>query len=365
MLKYTILTIAIDCYNMYLSREMSLITEWRKYMRVRYEEMIDEFKKILIKKGFSESDALDAGTIFAQNSLDGVYSHGVNRFPRVISYIEKGGIDPKAKPVCEGKIGAFEKWNGNLGLGNLNAKKAMDRACELSNEFGIGIVAMANTNHWMRGGHYGWQAADKGCIGICWTNTMPNMPAWGSKERNIGNNPFIMSIPKSDGKHVVIDCAVAQFSYGKIEESRLKGVQLPVVGGYDTKGNVTTDPKEIEKTWRVLPIGFWKGSGISIALDLIASVLSGGNSVTDIGRKYKDEIGLSQVMIAINPNHMSTKESTDYIINNVIEDIKSSEPATEGGEIYYPGELEVKTRNENLANGIPVLNEIWETILKL
>ncbi|MDF2595305.1 MAG: yiaK [Clostridia bacterium] len=334
-------------------------------MRIQYKDMVNEFKRVLIKKGFTEEDALEAAIIFTQNSLDGVYSHGVNRFPRVISYIERGGIDPKATPTCTAKMGSFERWDGHLGLGNLNAKKAMDRACELAKEFGIGIVAIGNTNHWMRGGAYGWQAADNGCVGMCWTNTMPNMPAWGAKDRKIGNNPFIMSIPKSNGEHVVIDCAVAQFSYGKIEECRMKGIQLPVVGGFDTEGNLTTDPVEIEKTWRVLPIGFWKGSGLSIALDLIAAVLSGGNSVTDIGRKYEDEIGLSQIMIAVDPHHMNSKETTDYIINNVIEDIKSSEPAMEGGKIYYPGELEIVTRRDNLENGIPVMDEIWNSILEM
>ena len=80
----------------------------------------------------------------------------------------------------------------------------------------------------------------------------------------------------------MIDCAVSQFSYGKIEDCRLKGLKLPVPGGYDTKGELTTDPSEIEKTWRVLPMGYWKGSGLSIVLDLIATVLTDGNSVSKI-----------------------------------------------------------------------------------
>ena len=69
-----------------------------------------------------------------------------------------------------------------------------------------------------------------------------------------------------DGEHVVLDCAVSRFSYGKIEDCRLRDVQLPVPGGYDTKGELTRDPAEIEKTGRVLPMGYWKGSGLSIVL---------------------------------------------------------------------------------------------------
>jgi 3-dehydro-L-gulonate 2-dehydrogenase len=339
--------------------------EVMKMLRIKYDEMVSTFEKILLEKGFSQDVAQRSAENFAKNSLDGIYSHGVNRFPRVISYVDKGYIKVDAEPTVVGRMGGFERWDGNLAMGNTNAESAMTRAIELAKECGIGIVALGNTNHWMRGGTFGWQAADAGMIGMCWTNTMPNMPAWGTKDRNIGNNPFIMAIPRSNKEHVVVDCAMAQFSYGKIEETKFKGEQLPVVGGYDTEGNATTDPVEIEKTWRVLPIGFWKGSGLSIAFDLIAAVLSGANSTTAIGKNCEDEYGLSQILIAIDPTHMSSIELTDNIINEVIDDIRSSEIAEGSSRIFYPGEMEINTRRDNLENGIPVFEDIWNSILAL
>ena len=332
--------------------------------RVPYETMVNEFKRVLVKKGFTEDRAEAAAVIFAQNSLAGVYSHGLNRFPRVVEYLDKGEIDPDIVAEGELQMGAFERWNGHRGFGPLNARLAMDRACELAKEYGIGLVALGNNNHWMRGGSYGFQAADKGCIGICWSNTCPNMPAWGGRDRKIGNNPIIFAVPRSNGQHVVIDCAVSQFSYGKIEDCRLKGVQLPVPGGYDTNGNLTTDPAEIEKTWRVLPMGYWKGSGISIALDLIATVLTNGNSVQQIGT-FGDEVGLTQIMIAIDPAKANGVELTDGIVDRIVADIQSSEPAVEGGKVLYPGEPESLSIQDNLANGIPVIEEKWEQVLAM
>lgn len=70
----------------------------------------------------------------------------------------------------------------------------------------------------VEGDAYGWQAADAGCVGICWTNTMPNMPAWGAKDSKIGNNPFVIAIPRSNGEHVGFDGAMSQFSYVIINE---------------------------------------------------------------------------------------------------------------------------------------------------
>lgn len=331
-------------------------------MRVKYEDMVKEFARVLNKYGFDEKEAQAAAEIFAQNSMAGVYSHGLNRFPRVVEYLKKGEIDPKVKAECVLSMGAFERWDGHRGFGPLNAKLAMDRAVELAKQYGIAVVALGNNNHWMRGGSYGWQAADQGCIGICWSNTCPNMPAWGGVDKKIGNNPFIMAIPRSNGEHVVIDCAVSQFSYGKLEDCRLRGVQLPVPGGYNEKGELTTDPAEIEKTNRVLPMGYWKGSGISIALDLIATVLTNANSVKKIGT-FDDEVGLTQVMIAIDPTKANSVALTDEIVTEIVEDVKSSIPAQEGGSVYYPGELELKNIRENREQGIPVIEEKWNQVL--
>lgn len=333
-------------------------------MKVTFEQLKAAFNRVLISRGVDSETADACAEMFARTTESGVYSHGVNRFPRFIQQLENGDIIPDAQPKRITSLGAIEQWDAQRSIGNLTAKKMMDRAIELAADHGIGLVALRNANHWMRGGSYGWQAADQGCIGICWSNTCPNMPAWGGMDRKIGNNPLIFAVPRSNGEHVVIDCAVSQFSYGKLEDCRLKGQQLPVPGGYDTNGNLTTDPGEIEKTWRVLPMGYWKGSGISIALDLIATVLSNGNSVQKIGT-FGDEVGLTQIMIAIDPTKGNSVELTDEIVNNIVADVKSSIPVKEGGEVYYPGELELLNIKQNKEEGIPVIEEKWEEVLNM
>lgn len=333
-------------------------------IRISFEDMIIEFTRILTKKGMEEKDARESAEIFAENSLDGIYSHGVNRFPRVIEYIDKGYIDLKARPELISGFGAFERWSGNLYMGNITAKRSMERAIELAKQFGIGIVALSHTNHWMRGGTYGLQAADAGMVGILWTNTMPNMPAWGALDNHLGNNPFIISIPRNDGNHVMVDMAMSQFSYGKIEEMKLAGKDLPVPGGFDTKGNITRDPKEIEKTNRVLPVGYWKGSAFSHAIDIAAGVLSGGYTTAEVGFNCEDEYDLSQIFIAINPRVNNNGEEIERIIDFSIKDLKKSK-VEEGSNVYYPNELSYMAREDNLKNGIPVVKDIWETIVRL
>ena len=332
--------------------------------RIAFSDLKAEFKRVLVKKGCRDDIAELSARLIAESSCDGVYSHGVNRFPRVVEYIDKGYIDVNATPTRVEGIGGLERWDGHLGLGNVNAKLAMDRAIELAREHGIGCVALRNTNHWLRGGTYGWQAADAGCIGICWTNTQPNMPAWGARDRRIGNNPFIMAVPR-EGGHVVVDMSVAQFSYGQMEAAKMRGEQLPVPGGYDEAGNISTDPGEISKSWRVLPIGFWKGSGMSILLDLVAAVLGGGRSTFEVGKLGDDEYQLSQVCIAIDATAIAGESFLARAVNDVLADIKASVRVDPGQEIYYPGEKELNTRAENLALGIPVDDGVWAKIRAL
>lgn len=334
-------------------------------MRINKEIMFETFKTKLMDRGYDQIRATQAANNFVESSLDGMYSHGVNRFPRAIEYIDRGIIKVNNREFVEQNLGAIEIINGNLALGNLVAMNSMNRAIELAKENGIGAVAIRNTNHWMRAGAYGWQAANNGCASICWTNTISNMPAWGGLEAIIGNNPIVFSIPRENGQHVVVDMAMSQFSYGKIEQVKMEGGELPVYGGYDTKGELSKNPEEIEKTQRPLPIGYWKGSALSITLDLFAALIAGGLTAPIIKDKCETEYSICQFMIAIDTKKLDHLNTSNQIIEQTLKMIKNSTKIDESNEIRYPGEREYKTRIENTELGIPVNELIWKTILDL
>ena len=320
-----------------------------------FDLISETLRTVLIKFGFSEQRAELCARLFAESSRDGVYSHGLNRFPRFIDTIKSGIVDVDAQPVLVSSLGALECWEGNSGAGNLNAFASMNRAIELGKTNGIGCVALRNTNHWMRGGSYGWQAADAGMVGICWTNTLPNLPPWGGTKPTIGNNPLVFAVPFEQG-HVVLDMALSQFSFGALESYRKKGEQLPVIGGFDNRGELTTDPRAIEESARPLPIGYWKGSGLSLMLDLVASILSDGLATNQIPQEVVKETKLSQVFIAIKP----TLENKERIISDALRFMK-----TAGTDVRYPGERTLATRRQNLDEGVPVDDSVWEKILSI
>lgn len=332
---------------------MSAATE----TRVSYEELQTTLAGTLRELGFSEDRARLSARLFADASRDGVASHGLNRFPRFVRGIRSGLVDPQATPMLVSRFGALERWNGQRGAGNLNAFQTMQRAIELGREHGIGCVGLGNTNHWMRGGNYGWQAADAGMIGICWTNTMPNLPPWGSGDPRLGNNPIIIAVPRKTG-HVVLDMAMSQFSYGAIESYRLKKQLLPVPGGFNHEGELTRDPEEIERSQRALPVGYWKGSGMALMLDMIATLLAGGSATHQIPADSERETALSQVFIAIDPSKVGGAKD---IADNIIDDLHKS-TASGDATVRYPGEQVLKIRRENMERGIPVNAAIWEEV---
>jgi 3-dehydro-L-gulonate 2-dehydrogenase len=326
-------------------------------MKVTYEDMHAQFKHVLLSLNFTPSKAQQVSTIFAQNSRDGVYTHGLNRFPVFVQYVKDGLVKPDAEPTADEGMGLLERYDGNYGPGMLNARFCMDRAIALANEHGMGCVAIRHTNHWMRGGTYGLQAAEAGCIGICFTNTIANVPPWGGIDPRLGNNPVIIAVPR-EGGHVILDMAVSQYSIGKLHQYKDLGEQLPLPGGYDKAGKLSVDPAAIIESERVLPIGFWKGSGLSLMLDLLATILSQGKSTAEIS-KGNAEYGVSQVFICFKPN---SGDHTNQLIEQIISYTKSSELEEPDKAIRYPGESMLATRERNIKEGIPVDENIWEKV---
>lgn len=334
-------------------------------MRVPFEQVKETIKKAFLNVGLTEEQAEECAKIHTQSSCDGVYSHGLNRVPRFCDYVKKGWVNTKSTPQLVKARGAAEHYDGGLGIGILNAEFCMKRAVALAKEHGIGMVALRNTTHWMRGGTYAWQAASEGFMGMCWINTESCMPLWGSVEPSVGNNPFCIGIPHKDG-NIVLDMAMSQYAYGKLQVMRLAGKQLPYPGGFDKDGNLTSDPGAIEESMRILPTGYWKGSGMALVLDMAAAMLSGGRS----GDQMDDEgrgscTGCSQIFIAFDPYLFSSEKEVEEMLTRRIDRVHHAKPQREGDTVSYPGERTAATRAEHLANGVEVDEGVWNEVCAL
>jgi len=283
-------------------------------MRIPYQKLYDKFLEILLNRGFTEAKAKLAAENFADSSLDGFQSHGVNRFPEFIMMIDEGYIDIQAEPEKVDTNGNIEIFDGNLGPGNLNAYQIMEKAIAKAKKEGVAVMALRNTNHWMRGGAFGWQAAEAGCGAICFTNTLPNLPPWGAKESRLGNNPLVMAIPRQK-RHIVLDMAVSQYAYGTLGKYEMENKELPYPGDLNT---------------------------------------------FLIGKKEKEH-AISQLFLVFDMEEKIEEER----IEETVDSIHSAERVDPKQKPSYPGERTYLRRQENLEKGITVKEEVWEKINRL
>jgi 3-dehydro-L-gulonate 2-dehydrogenase len=113
------------------------------------------------------------------------------------------------------------------------------------------------------------------------------------------------------------------------------------------------------KSKRTLPVGLWKGSGLSLMMDILVSVLSEGKTVAGITSTGK-EYAVSQFFICIAPESINEK-----IIDDIIAYAKSSAVIDENSSVRYPGESTLRQRNKSLSEGVYVNEKIWEEVKAL
>jgi 3-dehydro-L-gulonate 2-dehydrogenase len=181
----------------------------------------------------------------------------------------------------------------------------------------------------------------------------------------LGNNPLVIAVARDNGQHIVLDMALSQFSYGAISTYSAREEQLPVPGGYDAEGCLTTDPGAIEASQRALPIGYWKGSGLAVVLDLLAAMLSGGQATHQISRDPTQESGLSQIFLAIDPTSFAARPDLERIATAIVDSLAAAVPIDPAKPVRYPGEETMRLREENLRLGVPVDPTQWADLLAL
>jgi len=200
--------------------------------------------------------------------------------------------------------------------------------------------------------------ARKGYLFMGWTNTLPNMPPWGGTNAALGNNPFVMAIPHKEDP-IVLDMAMSQYAYGKLEWHLKNGTDLPEYGGYNRDNQLTKDPAEIIESERILPIGLWKGSAMSLVLDLAAAILSGGNTTSKIG-EFPDETSLSQVFMSVDVGNYFSAEQLHVLVDETLAYNRKQNP-----EARYPGQGSMEHRRIHLEEGVEIPEEVWNEIKNL
>ncbi|WP_375091291.1 Ldh family oxidoreductase (plasmid) [Peribacillus sp. RS7] len=313
--------------------------------------------------GISERDSEVITNSFIEADLCGVNTHGVTVVPAHIEKLKVGGynINPNIRKVREGI--SFAVVDGDGSFGALSAEYSMKLAKEEAKQKGTFSVFSYNNNTFGPAFYYSAMAAEEGLIGIVMCNTPPAMAPWNGNEKLLGTNPFSISIPVKKGFPITLDMATSQVAKSKINIALRDGKEIPIGWATDINGDPTTDPQKAVEGM-VLPLGGYKGYGISMMVDILSGVLSGASFLNDVGSFYRNMencMNVGFMFVVIDPKLIIGEVFYD-LIKDYYNIIKSSSSVIKGDEILIPGDRKSNFKKQFSDTGIEINKE---TINKL
>lgn len=277
---------------------------------------------------------------------------GLEKLFRYARRMRNGGIRPKAAMswVREGPATAL--LDAGKGLGYVAARRAMDRAIEMAARSGIAMVAVRHSNHFGIAGYHARRAADAGLIGIAMTNAGAEMAPWGATRPILGTNPWGIAVPRGGHHPIILDMALTQSGKGMMRWLDRAGLPMPETWALTPDGSRTTDPRAA-MDGPLLPVGDYKGYGLSLITDALTGVLTGslfGAQVFQDDENYD----VAHTMIAIGIEAFMTKQRFDERLEALIADVLAAPPIDPDRPVQLPGQAEQERARRRLEHGVPV-----------
>lgn len=323
---------------------------------IDYKSLENLVTGLYIKSGVAKEDAEYFSHTIIQSNLWGIDSHGIIRVPAYVARILCKAMNPDAEMIIINKAPAASIIDADGGIGVIAARKGMEIAIEHARKCGVGICGIINSNHFGAAALYTKMAVNEGMIGIAMTNVVPQMAASGSKAAVVGNNPISIAVPTYSDVPFTLDMSLSVVAGGKLRLAAAKGEKIPTNWAITKDGLPTDDPQEaVEGFW--LPVGGYKGLGLAYVVDILSGLITGGAFADQVRSQIKkaNEPSLTcHFMLAINIANFISKEEMKERMKYYHEFI-SAIPMSEGySKLVFPGEIEVRTMNERINNGIPV-----------
>ena len=315
--------------------------------------------------GASEEEAaiVSDGVLTAAQWWHPGQGQGLEKFFRYQRRVHGGGIIPAVEMTWLREGPSFALLDAAKGFGYVAAQRAMNRAIEKARETGIAIVGVRHSNHFGIAGYHALQAAKAGLIGWAFTNAAPEMAPWGSALPVLGTNPWGFAIPRADTHAIVLDMALTMSGKGMMRWYEREGRPMPANWALTADGRETTDPGAA-MDGPMLPIGEYKGYGLSLVSDVLAGVMTGalfGMNVFQDDSNY--DVG--HIMVAIEPQAFLTEAEFQERLEQLVAEVKAAPALDPQRPILLPGEIEFKRMEERQRDGIPVARETVDGLREL
>ena len=328
------------------------------------EELQNLVTQLASRVGVPAEDAPLFAEALVEADLHGVPTHGVSRLNIYLKRIDAGLIDPKAKLAVDRRAGSVLVLDAGNGLGQVQARKALDMLTPMARENGVAVATIRNSQHFGALSWYSNYAAGQQMVLLAMTNCEPAMSPEGGYEAFFGTNPIAASFPTGKGFPVKIDLATSIIARGNIIAAQKKHAPIPEGWALDPDGNPTTDASQA-LLGTVLTMAGHKGYALALMVELFSGVLSGAAIGPDVGSMYKNldrkqDVGHFFCLLDVR----AFLDYSEYLhrIDETIDRIKASKKRPGVEEILVPGERSSRKAAINTAQGVPVSPETMAEI---
>jgi ureidoglycolate dehydrogenase (NAD+) len=315
------------------------------------ETLRDFAAALLAAAGFDGSRSSEMADLLVWANLRGVDSHGVLRIPRYIEMLQTGEVSADGDIIEVSRFGAICILDAGKAPGATAMNRAVDEAASLASTFGLGWCGVRKTSHAGAIGYFVQRLARRGLIGIAMTASKPLMSYYGAKGEALSTNPLAIGVPTKSGEQpLIFDMSTAAVALGKIMAAKDAGRAIPLGWGVDDSGADTTDPHKVAA---VLPMAAAKGSGLSLMIEVLCSLLVANPNIAPAltgGRSG----GFNGMVLAIDPNAFGDRDRFLEEVSALAATIHGLTPAPGFEKVLLPGERGHETERARSRDGIPV-----------
>ncbi|RAI44198.1 Ldh family oxidoreductase [Rhodoplanes roseus] len=327
------------------------------FRRARVDAVVALIADCLAAAGLSRDNAAAVAELMTEADLTGADGHGVFRLPQYVRRLRAGGFNRTPSITVDRTAPATALVDGDNGMGHLVVKRAAEAAIDIARETGVAWVGVRRSNHAGSAGLYAELPVRHGMVGIYSAVASANhMAVWGGKELLLGTNPLAIAVPTGAGP-MVLDMATTIVSYGTVKKYALQGLPMPEGWLIDRDtGEPITDPARSGQGL-LLPIGGYKGSGLSLMLGVLAGILNGaafGRDCVDFNADDTSETDTGQLVIAVDIARFVPLDRFTAEVDRHMADLRASARLPGVEAIRLPGDRRRECRTERREAGIPL-----------
>jgi uncharacterized oxidoreductase len=318
---------------------------------------------IFVAHGVPADDATWIATSLVRANLRGHDSHGVIRIPQYVDSLKRGTLNPKPHLRLVVDTRTIAILDGDGGFGQVVARRGIALAIERARLEGLAAVSLRGANHVGRLSDYAELAAREGLIGLLWVNARGglNVAPWGGAARRLGTNPHAIGIPGPGGTVAMShDFATSVWAEGKLRVKFNRGERVPTGIMLNGRGEPSIDPREYytEPPGSLLTAGAHKGFGLSIAVEILAGILSGAGAASGEPSVFRN----GTLIVCVDPSRFMPLPDFHAQVAALLEWVRTAPLAAGAREILIPGEPEARTERERRTTGVPIEDETWRQI---